>query len=89
MMPIMGALLDLGSARASRDARIAAAAIHARMHPALRWQAGEDDATAHRRTPMGRAVCGAQGRLLLARPATPLCGLCYPPALTAPRHACG
>lgn len=87
----MGALLDLTAARANRNARLAAAAIHARMHPALRWQAGQDTSTAHRRTPMGRTVCGAPGRLLLAEPATPLCPLCYPPAATAlrPRHACG
>ena len=74
----MGELICLAEARGDRDARLAAAAMHAVMHPALRWQVGADTAAAHRRTPLGRSVCGAVGRLRLAHPGTPLCGECYP-----------
>ncbi len=74
----MGELIDITTARGHRDNRLAAAALHARMHPALRWHAGDDPSAAHRRTPMGRAVCGAAGRLRLAGPHTPLCTRCYP-----------
>jgi hypothetical protein len=76
----VGDLIDLAAARASRTSWLAAMAVHARMHPALRWQAGADTSTAHRRTPLGRAVCGAAGLLLLADPDTPLCCRCYPGA---------
>lgn len=73
----MGELICFAAARQDRDARLAAAAMNAVMHPVLRWHAGGDTATAHRRTPMGRAVCGASGRLLLADRLTPLCETCY------------
>jgi hypothetical protein len=83
-MPGVGKLIYLDAARGHRDNRLAAAALHARMHPALRWLVGDDSSTAHRRTPLGRAVCGAPGRLLLADdPDTPLCGGCYPSAQQA------
>jgi hypothetical protein len=78
MLGGMGELIDLDAARGHRQGRLAAAALHARMHPALRWHAGADTSTAHRRTPLGHAVCGAGGRLLLADPGTPLCDTCYP-----------
>lgn len=77
-MPAMGELIDFVSAMASRDSWLAKRALHAHMHPALRWRTGTDPSPAHRRTPMGRAVCGAGGGLLLADPGTPLCATCYP-----------
>lgn len=52
-------------------------ALHAAMHPALRWTAG-DEPGAHRRTRAGIAVCGAAGPLLLAPPGADLCPDCYP-----------
>lgn len=77
-MGAVGELIDLFGSRNERDARLAAAALHARMHPALRWQVGSDTALAHRRTPLGRSVCGVVGRLRLAATGTPLCATCYP-----------
>src|SRR5687768_9252219 len=87
MLALVGALIDLSAVRAGRAARLAAAALHARMHPALRWHVDEDTSAAHRRTPMGRAACGQVGRLRVADPATPLCPACYPAALPAQRRA--
>lgn len=77
-MPGVGELIELHQVRQDRDARLAAAALHARMHPALRWQVGVDTGAAHRRTPLGRSVCGLVGTLRIAEPGTPLCATCYP-----------
>lgn len=73
----VGELVDFVAAREHRDSRLARVAVNALMHPVLRWHAGTDTSSAHRRTPLGRAVCGARGRLLLADPQTPLCQSCY------------
>lgn len=48
------------------------------MHPALRWMVDGATTSAHRRTPFGRAKCGAVGELTLAPREIPLCGACYP-----------
>lgn len=73
----VGELINFTAARKHRDTWLARAAVSALMHPVLRWHAGADTSAAHRRTPLGRAVCGARGRLLLADPQTPLCVHCY------------
>jgi hypothetical protein len=62
------------TAQERRDAELSALST---MHPALRWVAGADESLAHRRTPMGRTVCGAPGPLAKARTEVPLCGRCY------------
>jgi hypothetical protein len=54
-----------------------AAAERAVTHPALRWTAGDDDPTAHRRGRDG-AACGAPGVLRLADADAHLCPDCYP-----------
>lgn len=71
-------LTDLASARAARERRrLAELSVVALTHPALRWWAGDDRGTAHRRTPAGRTGCGADGMLRTADSTTPLCEVCY------------
>lgn len=62
--------------RAKRDARNRVAAER-RLHPSLRWVAGEHYWEAHARNG-GTAACGAPGRLILAPPGVPLCAECWP-----------
>lgn len=71
-------ITDLASARTARERqRLAELSVIALTHPAMRWWAGTDWATAHRRTPAGRTGCGATGELRTADPTTPLCVVCY------------
>lgn len=61
------------AARAARARR----AVHAALHPALRWTLG--DGWAHRRTPFGRPACGApaSGEMLAALAGTRACPGCF------------
>lgn len=68
----MGEVIELRSriphARAAATAR----------HPALRWVAGEMWWLSHRvDLDTDRPVCGADGPLILAPPAVPLCRVCF------------
>jgi hypothetical protein len=74
MVPGMGTVTSLSDVRERRAAAIASVAP---MHPALRYLVGGDGSVAHRRTPMGRTVCGTPGDLYVARVETPLCDVCY------------
>lgn len=72
----MGDVIDFDAARARRVQQRAAAAV---MHPALRWAAGEDQATGHRRAAAtSTAWCGAAGTLTIAGSGARLCPDCYP-----------
>jgi hypothetical protein len=74
----MGTVTELDPERAARAERLADIALAASMHPALRWTAGADASTGHRRTPLGHAVCGAPGDLLIADRGLPRCDQgCY------------
>lgn len=76
----MGTLIGLDNFRADRQTRLAEAAEHASLHPALRWIAGQTFWIAHRRDVEGAAACGSDGDLTLAPPGVPLCADCYPRA---------
>lgn len=69
--------MDLGVLRTYRRDQVADRAIAMSMHPALRFTAGGDTTVGHRRTPSGRAVCGAEGELLIADPGTARCPVCF------------
>ena len=81
----MGEVVDIGTARAARTARVRAVQESVPDHPALRWLAGDQWWLAHRRQPGTGAACGAPGELVHATRGVPLCGACYPPAAESGR----
>jgi hypothetical protein len=76
MIHHMAEVIEFGTARASRLER---AALAAPNHPALRWAAGTDYSTGHRRrTGQPMTWCGMPGQITIARPGASLCPACYP-----------
>ncbi len=72
----MAEIVSLADVRRRRAEQRRAAAEHAIMHPALRWNCEGHD-YAHRRTRAGSTVCGLPGPLTLADASQRLCRECY------------